>query len=224
MKQIYGQGTLQMVRNQNSLVFVAKQDEYDGKTSVVYRMYDCSSGAVSPVTRSVFLLGKFGNIFEKFESDPNEFISCRAVILSDFRALIVLKDGSASIYGKDGSIEWSGHMLYKDQAPSGLAIFGNTVWATYKNPSAVIAYSVEHHLRRTLRIGGENDLPGGLSGIYAGEENRLRVCATDQNKIIEIDTENFTVADYLRFKEPVKDYEKINSNEFVLTDKGIFKL
>ena len=83
---------------------------------------------------------------------------------------------------------------------------------------------MEHHLRRTLRIGGENDLPGGLAGIYAGEENRLRVCATDQNKIIEIDTENFTVADYLRFKEPVKDYEKINSNEFVLTDKGIFKL
>ena len=42
MKQIYEQGTLQMVRSQNSIVFVAKQDEYDGKTSVVYRMSDCS--------------------------------------------------------------------------------------------------------------------------------------------------------------------------------------
>ena len=224
MKQIYEQGTLQMVKNQNSLVFVAKQDEYDGKTSVVYRIFDCSVGEVSPVTRSVFLLAKFGNIFERFESDPNEFISCRAVILSDFRALIVLKDGSASIYGRDGDIRWSGHMHYKNQAPSALAVSGDTVWATYKDPSAVIAYSTEHHLRRTLRIGGEGDLPGGLAGIYADQHNKLRVCATEQNKIIEIDTENYTFTDYLRFKEPVKDYQKIGANEFVLTDKGIFKL
>ena len=28
MKQIYEQGTLQMVRSQNNLVFVAKQDEH----------------------------------------------------------------------------------------------------------------------------------------------------------------------------------------------------
>lgn len=68
MKQIYEQGTLQMVRSQNNLVFVAKQDEHEGKTSIVYRMYDCGTGAVSPVTRSVFLLAKFGNIFEQFEN------------------------------------------------------------------------------------------------------------------------------------------------------------
>ncbi len=96
MKQIYEQGTLQMVRSQNNLVFVAKQDEHEGKTSIVYRMYDCGTGAVSPVTRSVFLLAKFGNIFEQFENDPNEFISCKAVILPDFRTLIVLKTEAPS--------------------------------------------------------------------------------------------------------------------------------
>lgn len=224
MKQIYDQGTLQMVRSQNNLVFVAKQDEYETKTSIVYRMYDCGSGAVSPVTRSVFLLGKFGNIFERFESDPNEFISCKAVILPDFRALIVLKDGNASIYGRDGKIEWSGTMLYKDQAPTALAISDNTVWATYKNPSAVIAYSVEHHLRRTLRIGGEGDLPTGLAGIYACDDKNLRVCATDEKSIVDVDTEHFTVKKYMSFTDPVLDYKKINSSEFVLTEKGIFRL
>ena len=43
MKQIYEQGTLQMVRSENNLVFVAKQDEHEGKTSIVYRMYDCGT-------------------------------------------------------------------------------------------------------------------------------------------------------------------------------------
>ena len=224
MKQIYEQGTLQMVRSQNNLVFVAKQDEHEGKTSIVYRMYDCGTGAVSPVTRSVFLLAKFGNIFEQFENDPNEFISCKAVVLPDFRTLIVLKNGSAVIYGKDGKIEWSGHALYKDQAPSALAVSGNTVWAAYKNPSAVIAYSAEHNLRRTLRIGGDGDLPTGLCGLYVCDDGALRVCAADEKKIIEVDTERFTFKNYMSFTDPVTDYEKINSNEFVLTEKGIFRL
>lgn len=81
MKQIYGYGALQMLPCQNGVVFVAVQEEHDGKATIVYRMFDCENSTVSAVTRSVFLLSKFGNLFQKFDGSPRDFLPCKTALL-----------------------------------------------------------------------------------------------------------------------------------------------
>ncbi len=224
MKQIYGFGAIQMVPCQNGIVFVSMQDEHDGKATIVYRMFDCENSTVSAVTRSVFLLNKFGNHFEKFEGNPREFISCKTAILPNSRILVIGSDKKAVIIGSNGEEEWTGEMTFKGNSPSSIAAKDNFVWAAYSNPAAIIRYSVGKGLRQELRIGSGEDLPSGLESIWPDENEKLTVCAVGENKIIKIDPKTYAVSDYHKFSEPVHDYIKINSNEIVLTEKGIFRL
>ncbi len=182
MKQIYEQGTLQMVRSQTTLFLWQNRTSTRAKRPLS-TVCMTAARAVSPVTRSVFLLAKFGNIFEQFENDPNEFISCKAVILPDFRTLIVLKNGSAVIYGKrtaksSGAATPFTRIRLLPPLPSPGTPFGRHI----KIPRPLLPIPPSIISARTLRIGGDGDLPTGLCGLYVCDDGALRVCAADEKR------------------------------------------
>lgn len=223
IKQICREGAIQMIPTNSGIVFAFKQEtsRYDDYMKIGYRMYNCDSGETNVVTRNVFLLSKFGNNFDKVENNPKDFLDSKTVTLSDYSVLIVDPKGDAELINYDGRVKWKGSLSYKDCVPAALAATEKGIWASYKKEGAIVRYSAMS-LRPELRIGGNSGLLSP-EGIWA-DENRVLICTTGDNSVIEINSDTFKTEVYQKFSDVVHDYCKIGAHEFVLVDSGIYKL
>lgn len=222
MKQIFGTEALQMLPCQNGFVFVIKQEEYDGKAVIAYKMLDFEHMNMTAVTRSVYLLAKFGNCFEQFEDNPEQFLSLRSVTLPDHRLLVTDAAGNTVAYTAEGNICWQGSLAYEGAAPDSMAAAENCFWASYPEKGAVIRYGVQS-LRPELRIGGGNSSLPTPEGLFFYHE-QLLICCKDEKAILQLNPQTFAVEEYHSFAEPVHRYFKYHANEIVLLDSGIYKL
>ncbi len=223
IKQIYQEGVVQVVPTNSGIVFAVKQSgsTYDDYMKIAYRMYSCDSGETSVVTRNVFLLSKFGNNFAKVENNPKEFIESKTVSLSDHSVLIVDSKGDAELINFDGRIKWKGNLCYKECIPEALYATEEGVWVSYKKEGAIIRYS-PLNMRPEIRIGGNGQIKFP-EGIWA-EGNRVLVCTTGDNSVLEIDAETFKTKVYQKFNGTPHNYYKIGANEIVLLDSGLYRL
>ena len=221
MKQVYGADALQILPCQNGFIFVTKQEEYEGKSVIAYKLLDFERMTLSPVTRSVYLLTKFGQHFERFETDePEKFLTVQTLFLPDHRLLTVHPDGRAAMLSVDGRTLWQGAFTYDGCGPGGLALAEDGFWVSFPDAGAVVRYALRH-FRQDLRVGGHGAIPAP-EGLYYSNETLL-ICSA-AGKLLELDLRSFNLSEYHMFDEPVHRYIKYNANEIVLLDSGIYKL
>lgn len=223
IKQICQEGVIQIVPTNTGIVYAVKQSEspYEDYMKIAYRMYSCDSGETSVVTRNVFLLSKFGNNFAKVENNPKEFLESKTISLPDHSVLIVDSKGDSELINFDGRIKWKGNLCYKGCVPEGLYATEEGVWISYKKEGAIVRYS-SLNMRPEIRIGGNGKLHHP-EGIWA-EGNRVLVCVTGDNSILEINAETFKTEVYQKFIVTPHNYYKIGANEIVMLDSGIYRL
>ena len=222
MKQISGAEVIQLLPCQNGFIFVEKEEQSEERAVVSYKMVDFERSEVLPVTRSVYLLNKFGNLFEQFEDNPDAFLSLRTLNLSERRLLTVASDGEATVYDAGGRAVWRGEFCYNGATPGGMTADGDGFWVSYPDANCVIRYD-GHRMQSRLRLGGDNDAiltPTGLSMLH----DRLMVCSREGRQLLQIDPVSFSIDVYHTFDQPVVQYLKYHSKEFVLTLSGIYKL
>ena len=158
MKQVTGADALQLLPCQNGFIFVTKQEEHEDKAVIAYKMLDFERMTLSPVTRSVYLLAKFGSHFERFEDNPEDFLSMQTLFLPDRRLLVLRPDGNAQLLEPDGRVAWEARLTFENSLPYGLALAETGFWVSFPNAGALVRYSLRH-LRPDLRIGGDGNLP-----------------------------------------------------------------
>lgn len=223
MKRIYGQDAIHMLPLPSGFIIATRQNVYDDKVVVAYKMVSLENNSINPVTRNVYQLAKFGNNFKLYEKQLRDYLNCKTVALSDRRLFAVYPDGNAKVLDADAKLEWKGSLKYKEFGPADAVAFGHTLWASFPESNALIRFNLRT-MREELRIGGgAGSAFSSPDGLWINDENML-VCNPDSNKILEVNLRSYTVYDYAEFDEPVHQYIKVNSNEFVLLNSGVYRL
>ncbi|MBR3844588.1 MAG: hypothetical protein IKM39_03680 [Clostridia bacterium] len=222
MKQIYNTQVLQVQPCQTGFIFVEKQEAEEEKTVINYKMLDFERASFNPVTRNVYLLAKFGNRFERFEENAEEFLSMKTLFFPERYAMVCDSDGLASLYTGDGLLRYQRSLVYNEEVPYDLVLGDTCFWASYPENGAVIRYSL-HNLRQELRIGGGASRLPSPKGLYYQHE-KLLFCSPTEKKVFQLDPVTFEMEAYHSFEEPIHNYYKYHSHEIVWLDSGIYKL
>lgn len=223
MKRLYGQGAFHMLPISGGFIMAIKQNEYDNKVIVAYKLVSFENGSINPVTRNVYQLAKFGNNFKLFEKQLRDYLNCKTVTLPDKRLFAAYPDGTAKLLSGDAHLDWQGTLKYKDGGPADIAVHGHTLWASFPDNNALIRFNLRN-MREELRIGGGTDSAfSEPEGLWVTDDAML-VCNPGSGKIWEVNLKSYTVYEYAEFEEPVHQYIKIGANEIVLLDSGIYKL
>ena len=224
MKKIFDSGVLHLLPTADGFIFVAFQGEYADRAIVVYRKYDAATGTIEPITRNVYLLSKFGNGFEQFESSPSEFLNTRTEALHDHRTLVLHPSGEASVLNINGVQCWSGKMLYRGHGPSSAAMTDKGLWVSYPAGNAIVRYSLRN-MREDLRVGSEHsDVLKSPEYLFRAATGKMLVCTGENRKILSVNLDSYVIDEYMSFNEPVRQYTRIGHDEVVLLDSGIYML
>ncbi len=222
MKRITGADAFQLQPCQNGFIFVVRQPEVEGKTVVAFKMLDFNDFSITPVTRSVYLLAKFGSQFERFDALPEDYLTARTLSLPDHRLLVCASSGEAAAYTPDGKKAGEATLVFDGEPADSLVLGDDCFWASYPAGGAVVRYSLRS-LRPELRVGGGARPLPAPQGLYYQHE-RLLFCSPQERALLQLNPNDFTVESYCAFEEPVHRYLKYHSSEIVLLDSGVYKL
>ncbi len=195
-------------------------EQIDHQFKVGYKMVSFESGKISNVTKSIYMLTKFGADYKSFIHKIKNYLTCFSILLEDGQTFIIEKDGNATIYGTGGDELWQGQMLYQNTAPGGVAVNGNTLWISYPEHNVLVRYDLKT-LRQELRIGGENSPFSRAKGLFPAG-NKLFICGEGSNSIWKLDCSSYQTELYYQFDEPVRDYKFINKYEIAVLKSGIY--
>jgi len=225
LNKVFNSDAMSMYPLPKGFIIIAKKSDIVDKLVVSYKLISFENGTMSPVTKGVFQLAKFGNNFKTFEMQVPNYVTCKIASLDNQRLFVVTPDGIAKVMDHDGYAQWQGTMKYKGFGPTDIAVQGHTLWAAFTENNALIRFNLRT-MREELRIGGSNDSAFNKpQGLWINKDaNTMLVCNTGANSILEVNLKSYTVYEYAQFEEPVHQYMKILSNEIVLLDSGIYKL
>ena len=205
----------------NSVIIVEKlplpnTNQYKAQYSIV----NFETKSIDVVTKSAYLLKKFGANFNRISQIIPNFVQCDAAILYDRRVLAIYPNGEAGIFDRDGELDWSGNFSYHDKPVKCLALEGKYFWSVCPNENCVIRYSCQN-MKVDLRIGGI-DAKTFLNPSHIFYDNgNLYVCC-ENNKVRIIDGNNYTVSDYLNFNDGIKQFYKFGKYAIAVMINGTY--
>lgn len=220
MKKIFDGKIYEVLPKSDGIIFPYQKAKVDEGDVVWYKMLSIENSSLTDVSEAIYMNMKFGNNYTVAVNICKNFVSEKAIILPDGRLLICNLNGQVFIIDTDGMINISGEIKYRDAAPSSIAFYKNSIWASFREYNVLIRFNI-NTMRSELRIGGKTspfDLPEGI--FIEGEI--AYVCNSGSNKVIKVNLESYSVEDYYAFEEPIKAYTKSGKFEFVLLNSGLY--
>ena len=207
----------------DSAIIVEKLPIGDGSQyKVQYSVIDFANKSIEVVTKSAYLLKKFGAQFSRISQIIPNFVQCDAAVLYDRRVLAIYPNGEAGIFDKEGELEWSGEFTYHDEIIKHLALEGKYFWSVCPAENCVIRYSAQN-MKVDLRIGGKDATTFLNPSHVCYDEDNVYVCC-DSNKVRRIDGNNYTVSDYLNFTDGIKQFYKFGIYSIAVMTSGTYVL
>ncbi|MBO5872937.1 MAG: hypothetical protein J6Q56_01880 [Clostridia bacterium] len=223
MEKISGHKAFSIHALPDGLIFpyLIEKIEEENQYRIGYKMVSFSTGKISNVTKSIFMLTKFGSEYASFIGKIKNYLTCFSILMENGQTFVVEKDGTSTLFSGADEI-WSGKLLYKNTAPGGIAAASGSLWVSYPEHNVLVRYNLKT-LREELRIGGNHSPFVQTEGIFPAG-SKLFVCNTGSNSIWKVDTTNYITELYYKFDEPVYDYKFINKYEIVSLESGIYLL
>ena len=216
MKQIFDGKVYEVLPKSDGLIFPYQKAVVDEGDIVWYKMLSFENSLLSDVSETIYWNMKFGSNYPVAVKLCKNFVAEKALILPDGRTLICNENGQVFIIDTDGMINISGEIRYRDAAPSGIAFYNNSIWASFKEHNVLIRFNI-NTMRAELRIGGKTSPFEHPENIFIDGEWAY-VCNKGSNKIIKVNLESYSVDDYYSFEEPIYAYIKSGSYESVLLE------
>lgn len=208
---------------QESETAEAEQETAPQTMKVGYKIYRMEENTVNPVTRSVYLLSKFGINYDLFQHNYKHYILCKIIPLSSKQQLVIEPDGQARIVQSGDKLNWIGNLCFEEEPPCGVYLNGNDLWLSYTKAGAVVRYDIRS-MHQEMRIGGgKGQRFADPEGVWA-DDNSVLICATAENRIVRLDLNSFELTTHREFDEPVRTYFRIDQNEIVQLDSGFYVL
>ena len=209
-----------MIQKPDGLVFSHLEEALEDGLFIKFKMLDAVSGTISDITKNVYLLAKFGSNYHSVLKIIGNYITVKAINLPTGKLFLCEQSGDCYLIDGNGSTLWTGNIMYKDSAPSDIALYDNCVWASFKESNVLIRFNLAT-MREELRIGGERSPFAGPRGIFI-DDNTAIVSNTLSNSLTKINLDNYTLEEYYNFEQGVRDYIKVGGYEYVLLEDGIY--
>ena len=220
MQQIFEGKVYDMVKKTDGLVFSYLEDVIDDNVLLKFKMIDAKSGIITDIAKNVYLLTKFGSNYKPAVQLTENFITVKSVGLPSGKLFLCDKSGNCFLLDGDGSILWTGVILYREEPPSDIALYDNCVWACFSSSNVLIRFNIST-MREELRIGGKRSPFSGPRGIFI-EGNTAIVSNRDSKTLTKVNLNTYSVEPYCEFDQSIRSYIKIGVHEFVLLESGIY--
>lgn len=205
------------------ILFPRKEILPDDKCKVTFYGFDMEKMRNAPVTRSVYMLNKFGSGYQRIVDEVGDYLNCDADSFSGNGTVIVYPTGETGVFDYGGKPIWAGDLLYHDCPVQDVASDGNQIWCTVPDQNAIISYSVAHK-KFYMRIGGENSAAFSRPVSLSKYGNELFICNAGSYKIRTVNLKDYSVRDFRTFDEPVRRYVRTCGKEIVQLDSGVYIL
>ena len=223
MKRILNFNVIDIVPFSKGLIFVKRDAMPDGSNKVSFFSYDAFSSEITTVTKSVYLLNKFGMAYEQVSSRLGDFISCESAKLPNHHTIIIYPTGEIGHFDDNGKLIKTGDLYYNNAPARDAAFDGNSIWSVVPQRNAVIRYSISAQ-KIIMRIGGDDNTAFNMPISVTYYNDELFVCNHASCEIRRINIRTLDVSDYLEFQEPVNKYFRFKDKEIVVLDSGIYEL
>lgn len=223
MKKILSINIIDIIPYSQGLLFVRKEVLEDDNIKVTFFSYDIDTDKITPVTKSVYLLNKFGPSFAPIAQQLGDYVSCDTGKLPGGNIFIIYSTGEVGLFDNNGELSWTGDLFYHDAPARDVAVENKHIWCVVPSMNSVIRYSVAAN-KVVMRIGGNNSSTFSAPESVCEYDGKLFVCNRDSMKINTVDLMKFSVADYMQFDEPVHKYLRVADREFVVLNSGVYML
>lgn len=220
MKKIFDGKIYEILPKSDGIIFPYQKAVVDEGDIVWYKMLSLENSLLTDVSEAIYMNMKFGSNYTVAVGVCKNFVSEKSIILPDGRTLLCNDNGQVFIIDTDGMINISGEIKYRDKAPSAIAFYKNSIWASFKDSNVLIRFNI-NTMRAELRIGGKTSPFDAPDDIFIDGEWAF-VCNENSNKIVKVNLESYSVEDYCNFEEPVRKYVKSGNFEFVLLPSGLY--
>ena len=105
MKQILKIHITDMVPFSKGILFVRQETLKSGDVKVSFFGYDAIAEQIAPITKSAYLLNKFGPAFQPIAAQLGDYVSCDAGKLPGGGAAVIDTTGEMGIFSEKGELK-----------------------------------------------------------------------------------------------------------------------
>lgn len=223
MKKISGTDIFDLIPFKSGFIYVKKAELENGSFKLKFYGYDVKRMENSPVTKSVYLLSKFGPSFNVIAEKLGDYASCEAGILPNKYVVVVYPTGEMGLFDEKASLIWTGDLQYKDCPVQSLTVDGNNIWCCVPKLNSIINYSIVNK-KVSMRIGGDTSTAFSNPIAVIKYDNDLFITNKESCKVRIISLDDYSASDFRLFDEPVLKYIRTCGKEVVLLESGIYIL
>lgn len=220
MKKIFDGKIYEVLPKSDGIIFPYQKAVIDDGDVVWYKMLSFENSTISDVSEMAFWNTKFGNNYSTALKLCKNFVSLKSIILPNGRLFLCDENGQVFIIDSDGLINIAGELKYRDELPSSIALYKNSVWASFAEANVLIRFNI-NTMRVELRIGGKNSPFNNPKNLFI-EDKFAYVCNNGANSIVKVDLENYSVEEAYAFEEGVHCFVKSGKYDFALLDSGLY--
>lgn len=215
---------------EHGFVFSTKKLLQSGSTEISFYSYDIETQITTPVTKKVYSdlkFGEHGNDIANLLGNGGEFLSNDYAKFHGSAGDMILtldRKGLCTIFSPTIKIMQKWQLIYKSSPACSPVAYNKILWCAVPDENILIKYSIRER-KVLLQIGSKNrgtfDHPVGLTLI----DGKLFISDRNSGKIRVLTIEDdYAIADYHRFEEPVYKFYRIDNKEFVLLESGIYEV
>ena len=207
----------------NGILYTKIATLENGSTRIRFFGYDIKRMQQTPVTKSVYLLNKYGSGFKKIAEQLGDYVSCDADIMPSKNVVVVYPSGETGIFSPEGEALWSNDLQYHEKEIRGVACDGNEIWSVVPDLNCLVCYSLSHK-KFSMRIGAEKASTFDKPVSVYKYNDELFISNENSNKVRTVNLKDFSVNDFRIFDEPVHKYIRSCGKEIVMLDSGVYIL
>ena len=220
MKKIFSGKVFDVLPLSDGIIFSYCKDVIDENTIVSYKMISFENGHFTDVARNIYLLTKFGNNYKATAMFCGNYITAKSIVLPNSKVFLLEDNGSAALLDNDATLLWSGELKYRGGAAAEIALYKNTLWASFPECNVLLRYNLST-MREELRIGGNKSPFSRPEGLFVEGDN-IMVSNAGSSKLIQVNLNTYSVFEYEDFEEPIRQYVKVADYRFAVLDSGLY--
>ncbi len=214
---------LDLIGFPSGILFVLKENQNNESVKVSFYSFDTATKSIATVTKNAYLLTKFGSSYAPIARQLGDYVSCDTAKLWNGHTFIIYSTGETGIFDDQGNLIKTTDLSYNDCPARDVAVDNDFIWSVVPEQNLIIKYSITQS-RIVMRIGGENSSTFSCPVSVTEYDGYLYVCNKNSKKINRVKLSNFAVEEYKEFDEPVYKYVKVDNNEFVILESGVYLL
>ena len=209
----------------SGVLFALKEKTERSGEKIAFYSYDVATNSIGAVTRSAYLLTKFGASYMNVAEKLKDHITCDTAKLANGQLFLVYPSGETGWFDENGKLISSGDVHYRGCAARTAAADpdGKHLWSVVPEQDLIVKYTPAEN-RIVMRIGGDGSASFRSPCSVSVYEDALFICNPGANKVNRVSLTDFSLKDHRQFDETVYRYLVSAGREFVALRTGVYML